>query len=1392
MQTFLNASLEAVLYEPFYRVRGIRKYTALSHPLFSADEAFTIPTKSIVHYLPRNSFELGIDINHLFLRKAPSVILAQPVDTLTSKLGSPTPTGKAATIQTKYRNSNRKIRPMKLIEAGLRDKNTVMVFNYPILNHAYRYKNTQLVRYHKFINILSTLVSKINELGRQTDRQQYIEIHMPTVLPTKQQFIVASDRMNLSVLKSFPNDDSLMLSQIWSWLSLHRERSVLSSLDDDVLDKVNLVVMESGKWVMFNLGKLNEWRMDPNDPESVGVQPAQMQLSFLKFLESVVNVRSIANSGAVVIPDNDLDNDEDDIPDTDEEQEQKELEELRDLEENSSNIDETEIANAQSDTEETMSLDKPNRIKPVPISDEKPIDLSDVHIPQLVVNIDRKSSHLLDQGMISVNEKNRYDRLGTSYERIPNPFGEGSLEDAMKISDEDLVLKEEEFVDRPYIFDKSMLKSTLSNYTPQYVEKVLNADVVNAVMAAQNNSVAVTGYRVEKVRDVNNEFDVHYVQFTPVGGAPSTFSFTLPAVRKDGTFLAAGTKYRYRTQRGDLPIVKVNPSKVGLTSYYGKIFVNRSTKVVDDYGSWLMRSINIRINEPNSNVKADKFGNVFDPTLDCPRAYSTLAKRFTKLSVTVPDLGLVKIDLDQSILKEQFGEDTLAKHNQNGEVVCGSIGKKIVVMSMGGNLYDPSSGNVYGSIEDILTLDSKKAPSEIATVNIMGKAIPVAVVLGYHYGLVRLLNFLGADYRQVQAGARLDLQPDEYVLRFSDQSVVLSKQQPMVSLIVGSLRVFKNTTKLYSLEEFEDKQVYGAVLEREGLGVRYAREIESLYDMFIDPITKDILQDMKEPDTFGPLVVRACELLLNDKHDKEGSKLRQKGYERLSGAVYSEIVKGLRKYNAKTTTAKTKIDINPNSVWMNIQKDPSVCIVEESNPNHELKESESTTFTGVGGRSARTMVKRSRAFGETDIGIISEATVDSGDVGITCGMTANPQMKNLRGIPKGFDGDYSNISSLVSTTMLMSPSSERDDGKRTNFTNIQLSHQVAADGYSTYPLMTGYEDVIAHRTSTLFSYAAKDEGTVTSLDKKHIGVTYKDGSEVRIKIGVVYGSKPGYTVPHNLMTDLSKGHVFKKGDVLCWNSGFFTRSILDPTQVTWMAGVPIRVVFIDDADTIEDSCAISERCAAEAVMDKVHKAEISLTSDQGIHNLVEVGEKIASDSILCNIEDSLTSGSGMFDDHTAEQLNMMGRSSPKAGGDGVVQRIEVIYNADYEDLSPSLLDVVRKYDEIREKEEKNLKSNKPTVGFASDLPLDSVIIRVYIAGKAGAADGDKVVLSHQLKSVVARVMVGKNETESGVPIDMKFGYKPVSKRIVNSPVLNGTTATLIKVANKRCVKAYRS
>lgn len=369
---------------------------------------------------------------------------------------------------------------------------------------------------------------------------------------------------------------------------------------------------------------------------------------------------------------------------------------------------------------------------------------------------------------------------------------------------------------------------------------------------------------------------------------------------------------------------------------------------------------------------------------------------------------------------------------------------------------------------------------------------------------------------------------------------------------------------------------------------------------------------------------------------------------------------------------------------------------------------------------------------------------------------------------------------------------KEDTSKRTNFISIQQSHVVAAEGYQVCPVRTGYENVLAHRTNALFSYVAKAPGVISAVSAEHVVITYDDPKlpDDRVQIGRRYGVTPGHVVPHTLVCDLAEGTRVDVGHVVVFNNGFFARDILQRTQVVWKAGILSKVIIQDSPDTLEDSCAISPRLAKALTITTCEVREISVRFTDHVRNLVNVGEAVTSTSTICTIEDSDIINDKLLDS-SSDALRLLSRNAPSAKYDGVVTKIDIIYNGDPEDMTDTLRAIVAEGDRNRSRLVKKLRNGDAATGEVSDLNPDTAVIKIYIESKLGMGDGDKGVFGNQLKTVVRRVIQGKFETEDGTPLDAIFGYTSINDRIVLSPTLMGTATTVMRLITRRFIENYR-
>lgn len=360
-----------------------------------------------------------------------------------------------------------------------------------------------------------------------------------------------------------------------------------------------------------------------------------------------------------------------------------------------------------------------------------------------------------------------------------------------------------------------------------------------------------------------------------------------------------------------------------------------------------------------------------------------------------------------------------------------------------------------------------------------------------------------------------------------------------------------------------------------------------------------------------------------------------------------------------------------------------------------------------------------------------------------------------------------------------------------NLGNVQQSAVVPAQGYMSMPYRTGYESVIASRVGDLYAISAPKAGKVTEVNDNFIKVKFDDGTEKGWELGVRHGVAEGKTIPHEIITDLVKGHKFEEGHVLAWNTGFFERDDFSPANVTMMTGALARTVLLENNDTLEDGSRVGPGIREKLASPSSKQKGILVNFDQDINNLVKVGDEVEYDSILCQITEQAASDLAGTDAGLAG-LSKLSGNNPKAKYAGKISKIEFFYNGDMAEMSPTLKKLVKGDNNRR----KNIRENtgarmsdtgeikRATFVAGEKVILGTVAVVIYIDSLLEHGIGDKAVVCNQLKSVHGATLEGVNKTADGKDIDIFFGYRSVNDRIVNSPLKQGSVNSVMIKASE--------
>ncbi len=995
----------------------------------------------------------------------------------------------------------------------------------------------------------------------------------------------------------------------------------------------------------------------------------------------------------------------------------------------------------------------------------------------------RKKSELIAQ---AVNQKDPYGSdLTVSEASVIEPS-------QMQIESKEITLNVPKTV-----IDKSMGKSSLSVMNRKYNSDFLRKDILSCTQALQKSGVIIKRHTVTPVATAIGDYDIHTLEIVPLNGQPSIIRQRIPRVDDDGTFTCKGVKYVMRHQIVDVPIRRVGEDRVSLSSYYGKVSVERTSSSSKTNIEYIINRLTKATIEQDGWLMDVTPGMVFDNQFVAPYVYSGISKHFMSFRA-----GDMQFDFNHKGFRLTLPEELLRRLETNGQRVCGKKGDGVYIVIDDDNVFhevSSTSKEKIGSIYDILRLDESLAPVDHAQITIFNNKIPVAFFLARQIGFRKLVKFLNAKHRIVVGRKQKNLQPYEYFVQFRDVAYIFDRRESVNTMILAGFRDLEKEVKQYDAELFDLKDVYTRILENKGINLSVVTEMQNLQDMFIDPITERILNEMNEPTTFNGLVIRSCELLKTyyypDSQDTNYQRIR--GYDRFAGLFYKEMTDSIRAFKYKNRTGRGKVDASPFAVWKKITRDSSVKHAEDINPIQDVKiTQEAVTYVGEGGRSKQTMVKDTRAYSKSNLGILSEASVDSSDVGVNAFMSADPGFKTLDGVADS--KRELTPSSILSTSALLAPFSTYDDQKRINFIGIQQAHTIATEGYEPATVRTGYESVIGMRCGPMFAQVAKMDGVVKSVTATGVIVSYEDGSEKGYDLGTVFGKAEGSVYPHSLVTELKVGDKVKKDDYITYNTKFFSKDPILPGGVVYKGSLLARAVLVELPVTHEDSSAISKKLSLRLRTTTTKVKTFTVNFRENVHDVVKIGQKLRPEDTLLVIEDEITSSDGGLKESSLQILSERSKNQPKSEYIGTVSDVEVLYHGDMSDMTSTLKSLTLASNKRKANRAMSTARLTATGEVDSDysvegnpLLINKAVIKIYINVDDEPGTGDKIVVSNQLKSIIGEVMDYTLRSEDGQEIDVQFGSKSFAARIVNSLIMIGTRATALKALEKKAIELYR-
>lgn len=1034
-------------YQEFFRSAVLRKKQEIVNPRFHGIGEVILPKMSLIHYLPKLETEYGPSTSEAFISNFPKDVYIEFVKDGFQPIMGHGRVEKFDTLKAiqAYRGSHYTYSWTRDIGTVYNKENALVVKNYGLIPQGFVYRPSIFMGYEKYYNNQHMLMLGINKEAERGTRKQYLRIDLPLVMPS---FVELADDyakfvsgfanglpvLTKPMLETTKAENSYWLLDLLAFLVGQYDYSLFNKLTPRAMEDLHILFTFQSKVLVVNLGLLKTWLDETNPKQPKSYADARKEFEGTKSLPRFNAVKrfylALMSLSRNLVPEKEIVKEEQNngtgeantgtdspVAQGTKSQEGKEqagnakagndagkgapgntgsaagsiLDVLGGGETDRSGHDENQGAagegSGHTDLEEWTSQVNDNLLEVEKVTGE--LNTSRIAFPTPESGVKAALEARAKDGVLTVAEMEFFMRKATRYQHIEMANGQ-TFEEFIQIKPEELKdLGGKIEGNFTTILDESMLRSRATSLKLDYPKRFLQKDIARMFLGVQNAGYAMNDFKHEVVTSVEGSFDVYSVQLHDPSGMQTTIHPRTPRVLKDGTFVVDSVKSHLQIQRREKPFRKIAQDTVALTTYYDrKLMIRRSEKMVDNLDKFMTKQISLRSKAKGYTFSKGGGANV-NRSYIMPRIYSLLAKQYK--SITVGD-----ITLDFQI------DDLLAKHpeyqvfTKQDRFLIGVKDKQPLTIDSYGNLFQGDTELL--PVEQLLDLPMRKAPLEHAVINISGFQFPLGVVLCYYFGIDALLRTIKATTRTVPIGTRPKLSDDEYLIKFNDEYLIFNRREKLTTMIFGGMPDLNNISN-FSRTDLNNKGIWHALMGDPKVRPTMFQEMQNLYDLFIDPISRDELKKMKLSESFHYLLIDAAKALEHDftRHQVEIEEQRFVGYERFAGHIYTELCRSIRQHRNKGKGRKHKLDFNPDAVVQNIGTDRSVNLVEEVNPVHQVKDQEEVTFGGEGGQSEITMTKKARTQLESYKGKISEANKDSSKVGYVTYVTSDPAIADFRG-----------------------------------------------------------------------------------------------------------------------------------------------------------------------------------------------------------------------------------------------------------------------------------------------------------------------------------------------------------------------------------------------------------
>lgn len=1001
--------------------------------------------------------------------------------------------------------------------------------------------------------------------------------------------------------------------------------------------------------------------------------------------------------------------------------------------------------------------------------------------------------------------------------------------------------------DDPRVMGTGVKTSKATSITSSYYKKLFRKDLA-ALLTSINDDpeypVVATSFSMKDSSDPLNLKDEVSVVFLDKTGKRHNFVVDVPKLSSDGFLYINGNKKFIAKQSLLLPIVKEAPDRVQITTSYAKTFLFRKGNKTNSVTDRIFKTLVGKMHQGVSPM----YGNSFASNIPfgVSVTYNYLATRLFILSFATGEKSSLDFYFSQKKIRSQLAEaGREVPEGKNPVAIVANSGKvldfyvedietrKIEKVGSSGKILPGSHPNLQDFIVE--TMRNFRNPDvfkafESATagkaygytdIKLAGSSVPLGILVSFYRGMLTAFDEYGIKYELSVEKRRA--KTNETLIQFRDMNVYADLEGDTAKELFANGIYFLNTRD-FSYKDAERRGALYIEYFGESIGSRnIAKAYINFESSMIDPITREVLEDLKLPTKFVPLLFKANDMLSGFTHKRKNdmTNFRVRDSEVLAVAVYDTLMKSFNEYKRTVKTGVvTPISAPRDAVIKKVQTMPNVEDYSVLSPFLEMELKSKTTFKGPSGlNSSDAYTAEIRSYDPSMIGLFGIFSPVSGEIGVNRSMVLNPKIRNNRGYldhPKVDDLEADSL--FASGELLNLFSANYSDPMRTGMATTQGKHIVATKVQHNYLVGSGLDKTLSRLIGNDFAWKAADGGVVTKIDDKNrlVFVKYDSGQTTAIDVSdkPAKNSASGFFIRNRLelLDGIKVGTKFKKGDILATNRSFFRKDM--EGSHGFAPGRLTKVAMMCLPTTYEDSAPVIERVAKEMASDIITEKQVGLKENSKIISIAKEGQKINVNEPLIIFEeigDSEKSALAAIEKASLasegdEELSHLGRNVIKSKYSGVITNIKVYYNCDLESeaVEPTLKSYVKGYiskvktrgDALKGIKDDDLIELPSVERIDSDKILGNemsgVLIVFYIMHEEKLDVGNKLSFFSACKGIVSEVIPDELAPTTEYRSDevIEAVVSPMSLISRNTPdlPLQGFSNKVVLELKKQCIE----